>query len=72
MACGAGEASPLLDATTSCCFDIHVSRWYKLEKHFSEDCLGGRPESSEASSVLTRQSSAQKTYFQVLCVNLWL
>ena len=60
MACGAGESSPLLAGTTSCCFDIHISLWYKLEKLFSEACRGGRPESSYARSALTRQRRTQK------------
>lgn len=55
MACGAGEARQDYELLSQ-----HPRlRWYKLKKHFSEPCLGGRPESSDASSVLTRQSRTQ-------------
>lgn len=60
MASGAGKALPLLAGIMSCCFDIQVSPLYELEKHFSKPCLGGRPESSDASSLLTRQGRIKK------------
>lgn len=60
MASGAGKALPLFAGIMSCCFDIQVSPLYKLEKHFSKACLGRRPESSDASSVLTRQGRIKK------------
>lgn len=60
MASGAGKALPLLAGIMSCCFDIQVSPLYELEKHFSKACLGGRPESSDASSMLTRQGRIKK------------
>lgn len=63
MASGAGKALPLLAGIMSCCFDIQVSPLYELEKHFSKACLGGRPESSDASSMLTRQGRIKKNNY---------